>query len=397
MTDRRTSVVVIGGGYAGAIAANRLQRNPDVDITLLNPRPMFVQRLRLHQLAAGTGDATADFGPLLGDRVRLVVDSATRIEPAASQVLLASGGTLGFDYVVYAVGSVAAATSVIPGAAQFAYPLAEFEDATRLRAAIDELGPGAPVVVVGAGLTGVEVAAELAEQGHEVSLVGGGRLAPTFSAGARKSVGTWLIRHGVEVLETASVTGVQAGAVELSDGAVRPSALTVWAAGFGVPDLAARSGLSTDPLGRLLTDETLTSVDDHRIVGAGDAVSASGVPLRMSCYTAVPTGAIAAETILSRIANDAPAVLDLVFSATNVGLGRRCAVGQPTRKDDTAVNIHLGGRLGGRLAGSIKEAVTKGTLWSIRREARKPGVSRWPGGAPRRLPSTPSSEVVPDP
>ncbi|MDT5398273.1 MAG: hypothetical protein QOK33_1504, partial [Mycobacterium sp.] len=71
------------------------------------------------------------------------------------------------------------------------------------------------------------------------------------------------------------VTEVRPDAVVFADGAVRPSAVTVWTAGFGVPELAARSGLRTDPLGRLLTDETLTSVDDDRIVGAGDAVVTS--------------------------------------------------------------------------------------------------------------------------
>ena len=45
MTDQRPHVVVIGGGYAGAVAANRLQQNAGVDITLVNPRPKFVQRL----------------------------------------------------------------------------------------------------------------------------------------------------------------------------------------------------------------------------------------------------------------------------------------------------------------------------------------------------------------
>ena len=80
MTDQRPHVVVIGGGYAGAVAANRLQQNAGVDITLVNPRPKFVQRLRLHQFAAGTGDATADYGTLLGDGVHLVVGSATRVD-----------------------------------------------------------------------------------------------------------------------------------------------------------------------------------------------------------------------------------------------------------------------------------------------------------------------------
>jgi NADH dehydrogenase FAD-containing subunit len=51
------------------------------------------------------------------------------------------------------------------------------------------------------------------------------------------------------------------------------------------------SGLRTDALGRLLTDETLTSVDDDRIVAAGDAAAPSDQPLRMSCYAAGPLGA----------------------------------------------------------------------------------------------------------
>ena len=91
-------------------------------------------------------------------------------------------------------------------------------------------------------------------------------------------------------------------AVVLSDGAVLPSAATVWTAGFAVPDLAARSGLRTDAVGRLLTDETLTSIDDERVVAAGDAAAPSGQPLRMSCQAAGPLGAQAANTVLSRIA-----------------------------------------------------------------------------------------------
>ena len=75
------------------------------------------------------------------------------------------------------------------------------------------------------------------------------------------------------------VTEVRRDAVVFADGAVRPSAVTIWTAGFGVPELAAASGLHTDALGRLLTDETLTSVDDPRIVAAGDAAAPSGQPL----------------------------------------------------------------------------------------------------------------------
>ncbi len=147
----------------------------------------------------------------------------------------------------------------VPGAAEFAYPIAELEQAQRLRTAIDDLHPDAPVTVVGAGLTGIEAATELAEQGRNVTLVCGGQLGPYLSEPGRRSVAKVLRKLGVAVLETDVVTEVRPDAVVFADGAVRPSAVTIWVAGFGVPDLATTSGLRTDAMGRLLTDETLTS------------------------------------------------------------------------------------------------------------------------------------------
>ena len=385
MTTQRTHVVVIGGGYAGTLAANHLRRNADIDITVVNPRPVFVERIRLHQLAAGSGTATVDYGTLLGAGVRLVVDNVAKINAAGSgtaTVELTSGAVLDYDYVVYAVGSTGAlpaGPSGVPGAAEFAYPIAEFEQAQRLRAALDELDHDAPVTVVGAGLTGIETASELAEQGRRVNLVCGGVLGPSLSKPGRRSVAKWLRRLGVDVLTAATVREVRSDAVVLADGAVLPSAVTVWTAGFGVPDLAARSGLRTDAQGRLLTDETLTSVDDPRIVAAGDAAAPSGHPLRMSCQAAIPLGAQAANTVLSRIAGTPPATVNQAFTGQCISLGRSYATIQLARPDDTPVNLFIGGRV----AASIKEAVCKGTVWGIRREAAKPGWYRWLKGGKR--------------
>jgi NADH:ubiquinone reductase (H+-translocating) len=160
---------------------------------------------------------------------------------------------------------------------------------------------------------------------------------------------------------------------------VLPSSATVWTAGFGVPDLATRSGLRTDALGRLLTDETLTSVDDERVVAAGDAAAPSGQPLRMSCQAAGPLGAQAANTVLSRIAAETPAPVNQAFTGQCISLGRAHATLQFARTDDTPVNVALGGRS----AASIKEAICKGTLWAIRREAAKPGSYFWIKGGKR--------------
>ncbi|GAA1506766.1 FAD-dependent oxidoreductase [Dactylosporangium maewongense] len=378
--DTRHRVVVIGGGYAGTLAANHLRMRAGVGITLVNPRPDFVERMRLHQFVAGTADATVGYDRLLGDGIQLVVDSAMRIDTAARVVLLASGRTLKYDYVLYAVGSTAAIPSSVRGAAEFAHPIAEFESARRLRARLDELPVGAPVTVVGGGLTGVETAAELAEQGRTVTLVCGGILVSSWSAPGRRYAAKWLSRHGVTVLEADVVTEVRPDAIVLADGTTRSSAVTVWATGFGVPELAAASGLRTDTLGRLLTDETLTSIDDDRVVAAGDAAAPSGRPLRMSCQAAGPLGVQAADTVLSRIAGTEPAAIDQALTGSCVSLGRHTAMRQLARRDDTAVNIYIGGRLGA----AIKELTCKVAVSRIRREAREPGSVGWVKGG-RRL------------
>ncbi|WP_416565338.1 NAD(P)/FAD-dependent oxidoreductase [Nocardia testacea] len=373
MPHQRTHVVVIGGGYAGTLAANRLRRRPDLEVTLVNPRPDFVERIRLHQFVAGTGTATTGYDALLTAGTRLLVDTATHIDTAARTVHLASGTTLDYDYLVYAVGSTAAGTAV-PGAAEFAYPLAEFEQAQRLREALARAAADAPVTIVGAGLTGLETAAELAEQGDRtVRLICGGLLGPALSAPGRRSAADRLRRLGVEVLDTAVVAEVRPGAVVLGDGTVLPSAVTVWTVGFGVPDLARASGLSTDELGRLRTDETLTSIDDDRVIAAGDAAAPSGQPLRMSCQAAIPLGAQAADTVLSRLAGTAATPIDQAFTGSALSLGRGGALIQVARRDDTPVNLFLAGRI----AATVKEAICKSTLWQLRHEARKPGSALW--------------------
>lgn len=292
--QKHTDVVVIGGGYAGVMAANRLTSRPDLTVTLINPRPHFVDRIRLHQHAAGGFDAELDYARVLNPRVRLHVGAATRIDAADRRVALQDGSTLSYDRLVYAVGSTSAVPQV-PGAAEHALPLAGFEQAERLCRVL-QASPDAPVTVVGAGPTGIELAAELAEAGRSVTLVCGPLLGPSLHPHGRAAVAGRLADLGVTVLQGDGATAVAVGAdaVTLADGRSVPRGVTVWTAGFAVPDLARRSGLATDEDGRLLTDETLTSIDDPRIVATGDADAPSGFAYRMSCQAAMQLGPQAA-------------------------------------------------------------------------------------------------------
>ncbi|HEY2062458.1 MAG TPA: FAD-dependent oxidoreductase [Amycolatopsis sp.] len=372
--SEETKVVVIGGGYAGVTAANRLTQRADVAVTLVNARPDFVERIRLHQLAGGSDDAVVGYREVLAERIRLVVGTVTRIDAGERAVRLANGDTLGYDYLIYAVGSRSEVPDV-PGAAEFAYPLGDLEQAKRLRAALDAAPASAPVTVVGAGPSGIETAAELAEAGRSVTLACGGSLGPYLHPRGRQAVAKRLAKLGVTVLDGpgSKVTAVTRETVELSGGREIPSEVTVWTAGFGVPDLAASSGLSTDALGRLRTDETLTSVDDPRVVAAGDSAGPSDRPFRMSCQAAGPLGGHAADTVLHRIAGEPATPIELGFVGQCLSLGRQGGLFQFSHRNDVATAFHIGGRLGAKL----KEIVCSGTVKQLAREAAKPGSASW--------------------
>lgn len=380
MGSTQNHVVVIGGGYSGVMAANRIQGSGSAKVTLVNPRPKFVERIRLHQLAIDNDDAVEDYEAILNSEVKLVIDSAEQISAAARQVVLASGATLNYDYLIYAVGSTGRVPEGVKGAVEHAYPLSELEQAERLKSRLADVPLSAPIVVVGGGLTGIETASEFAGAGRSVTLVSDA-IAPSLSKRGRRSVLKQLSSRGVVMVEgpNASVAAVAGDHVELTDGTSLPAAVTVWTAGFGVPGLAASSGLTTDPMGRLLTDETLVSIDDSRIIATGDAASPSGVPFRMSCQAGLPLGAQAGNTVLAQLESKKADDVSIPMYAQCISIGRDGGTVQLQRSDDTPRNFYIGGRVGA----FIKERVCGQTLEWMRDESEKPGSYKLPKGPAR--------------
>ena len=378
MTDHH--VIVIGAGYAGCMAANRLQATGVARVTLIDPHPQFVERIRLHQLAAGTGAATLDFATLLHPGITRVEAAVTQIDGPARRVVLDDERSHTYDKLIYAVGSGTGSSSV-PGVAEFADRVGDADEAQRLAERLAGAPRDAAIVVVGGGLTGVEVAAEMAQvRPHgSVTLVAGGGLVPTAGAIGARSVARRLRRLGVDVIDGTTASEVTDSKVTLADGRTLGADITVWTTGFGVPPLARESGLATDESGRLRVDDHLVSVSDPRVVGAGDAVVIDGIDLRMSCQAALPLGAQAAGTVAALLAGTPPRRVDQGFAAQCIGLGRDGGTVVLTDRSDRPRRMHLGGRAGGL----VKEQVCRMTVRWIAGEGRKGGSYSWTRG-PRR-------------
>ncbi|MEU7151910.1 FAD-dependent oxidoreductase [Streptomyces sp. NPDC045470] len=334
-------VLVVGAGYAGTIAANRLAKKvKSAEITVLNPRPDFVERVRLHEQVAGTGAAAVPLASMLGEGITTRVGTVDKI--GDGQVALDDGTSLAFDHLFLAVGSTA-----VPQPGTVA--VGTWEGAQKARAALAELPGGAAVTVVGGGLTGIETAAEIAfgRPDLRVRLVGR-TIGASLSAGARKRVRTGLERLRAEVVED-TVTRVVPGAgdgggdmVHLRAGRRFTSDLTLWAVIGSVPDLAARSGLEVDGAGRAVVDGFLRSVTDPRIFVVGDCAAVPGA--RAACATAMPQGAHAADTLARTVQGRRPKPYAMGYTGQGVSLGRRDGLLQVDRGDGTARRLYFAGR-----------------------------------------------------
>ncbi|WP_030452867.1 NAD(P)/FAD-dependent oxidoreductase [Herbidospora cretacea] len=344
-------IVVVGAGYAGTYAANIVARRTEAEITVVNPRGHFVERVRLHQRVAGTSQASHPLTSMLRAGITTRIGTVEKIGDGL--VTLDDGASLTFDLALLAVGSTA---RPLPGA----IAVATWEGAEQARDALATLGPKAVVTVVGGGPTGIETAAEVAASRPDlrVRLVGPA-IAGGFAEGARRRVRAGLDRLKVEVVED-GVAAVADGQVVLRSGTALASDLTLWGIVSGVPDLAARSGLTVDEEGRLVVDEFLRSVDDPRIFAAGDCAAVPGA--RMSCQASEPQGATAALNLTRTIQGRDLTPHVVRFVAVCVSLGRADAVAQFTHFDDSPRKAYLAGRAGAVL----KEQVTRGTVFGAK-------------------------------
>lgn len=343
-------VVVVGAGYAGTIAANRLRKKAaDAQITVINPRADFVERVRLHEEIAGSGGAATPLTSMLRDGIETRVGTVDALGQGA--VVLEDGTKLDYDYLVIAIGSgVAAMRGTVP--------VGTWEGAQQARAELQRLDPDSSVTVIGGGLTGIETASEIAgaHSGLKVRLIGE-TLGPSLPAGGQRRVRKGLNRLGVEVVEgvVAAVENTPHGrpTVRMGSGEGFASDLTLWAIVGAVPDLAARNGLAVDADGRAIVDENLRSVDDPNIFVVGDCAAVPGA--RLSCATATPQGAHAADT-LARI-NDgrSPKRYSMGYNGQAVSLGRKDGLLQMSRRDDTPRRL----RLSGRSAAFAKERISR--------------------------------------
>jgi NADH dehydrogenase len=313
----RHRVLIVGGGAGGLPLAARLgDRYGDgraVGVTLVDACATHVWKPLLHEVAAGRMDVAAhDIDYLVlaqWHRFQFRQGSLAGLDRAAREahigrVLDDEGGevlperVLRYDTLFVCVGSISNDFGV-PGVAQHAIALDTAAQAERFHRRLvtacvradARKAAGAPagvsIVIIGAGATGVELAAEIRQTTRVQAAYGLDNLAPgdiritLVEAAARvlpplrESIATaahaLLGRLDVDVRTGVRVVAVEADAVRLAGGERLPADLVVWAAGIQAPPvLATLDGLEVNARNQLVVLPTLQTTRDANVFAFGD-------------------------------------------------------------------------------------------------------------------------------
>jgi NADH dehydrogenase len=314
-------IVIVGGGAGGlelaTLLGNTLGRRGLAEVTLIEKTRTHVWKPKLHEIASGSMDMSAHevgylaqshwhhfryrVGEMMGlDRKRREVLVAPYVDDEGQQVT--PQRVFSYDTLVMAVGSQSNDFGT-PGVREHAMKLESSADARRfhsrmVNACIRAHAQSTPlrpeqlhVAIIGAGATGVELAAELhrttrevvafgldqvdAEKDIKVTLIEAApRVLPALPTRLSEATEELLRKLGVDVLTNAKVAAVEAIGVHLADGRLLPAELVVWAAGVKAPDfLKDIAGLESNRINQLLVNPTLQSSRDENIFAIGDCAA----------------------------------------------------------------------------------------------------------------------------
>ena len=323
-------VAVLGAGYAGLTLARKLERNlpDDADVLVVERTGRHLVQHELHRVIRRPSladDIVVALDDVL-DRATVRRAEVADVDPEAGAFTLASGETVDYDYCAVCLGAETAFYD-LPGVEEHATPLKTLDHAERIRADfLDAVAAGragessddteessgdadesaARVVVGGAGLSGVQVAGELAafareeDAGDAVSITlleQFDSVAPAFPENFRSAVRDQLEARDVEIRTGTAVAAAEEAALELDSGERLGYDQFVWTGGIRGPD--ALDGERPE------VRNTMRLGDGTFVVGdAARVVDADGEPVPASAQAAVREARAVADSIASLAAYD---------------------------------------------------------------------------------------------
>lgn len=289
MSESRSRICILGGGFGGLYTALRLNElpwdnQPFPEITLVDQRDRFLFTPLLYELLTGelqTWEIAPPFTEVLANtKIKFVQGTVTGIDVARQQVQLAQQDSISYDSLVLAMGG-RTPMEIVPGASEFAFPFHSLQDAYALEEKLRELEQRnhdkIRIAIVGGGYSGVEVACKLRDRVGErarIRIVERGEMilkaSPEFN---RKTAQKALEDREVWIDTETTVESIAENEITLlykgkSD--TLPVDVVIWTVGTTVSDLVKNLDLPHNEQGKIQVDSTLQVTRNPAIFALGD-------------------------------------------------------------------------------------------------------------------------------
>jgi NADH:ubiquinone reductase (H+-translocating) len=277
------NLVILGGGYGGLRMVQRLLSHnlPEhVQITLIDKNPYHCLKTEYYALVAGT-ISEQHIRVAFPDDPRLVKKYGIieKIELATKSVHLQSGETIAYDDLIIGLGCEDKYHNV-EGAKEYTYSVQSIDKVRRSYEQVNNLPPESTVSIVGAGLSGVEVASELKESRPDLNIVlfdRGDRILPMYPEKLSYYVEEWFQTNDIEIVRHSNITKVEPTLLYNHDEPIASDAI-IWTAGIQANEVVRELDVEHDKSGRLIITKHHHLPGDEDVYALGDCASLPHAP-----------------------------------------------------------------------------------------------------------------------
>ncbi|WP_019635908.1 NAD(P)/FAD-dependent oxidoreductase [Paenibacillus fonticola] len=321
--------VILGGGYGGTAVIHELFKGhipSDVQVTLVDRLPFHSLKTEYYALAAGTVsdyELRVPFPNYSGLQIKY--GEVSSIDLSHRLIHFQQGDPLEYDQLVIALGCTDNYHQ-IPGAEEHSYGIQSFSAVREAYLQLNNVKPYGKVNVIGGGLSGVEIAAELRESRPDlnISIIDrGSRVLGGFPPKVSGYVTKWFEEHEVATLSNISTTKLENGVIYHADGEIA-SDVTIWTAGIQPPALVQNLAVEKDRQGRVLLNAYYQIPDYPEVFVCGDCAS---LPFAPSAQVAEGQGQQIAQIASSLWRGEEPKLQRLKLKGTLGSLGKKAGFG----------------------------------------------------------------------
>ncbi len=280
---RMKNLVILGGGYGGMRVLQRLLPNQlpdDVSITLVDRVPYHCLKTEYYALAAGTISDQHVRVPFPNHpKLQIKYGEITAVNLEEKLVQFEGQEPISYDDLIIGLGCEDKYHNV-PGAEEFTYSIQTIEKARNTYQTLNNLPPGSRVAIVGAGLTGVELASELSESRDDLKITlfdRGNYILSLFPERLSTYVENWFDTNGVEIINNANITRVEEGILFNHDVPMNFDAI-VWSAGIQPSKVVRDMDVEKDKQGRVVLETQHNIPNNEHVYVLGDCASLPYAP-----------------------------------------------------------------------------------------------------------------------